>query len=256
VWCWQAVTLRAAGGLEWLGAASFVYGPAATGNAQETRRRSWSGSVELARARPKAVWQVLWRDRGTPLAAPMPALSACQRAPILRTHSQHHTRPPSTAPCDLTAGLYFTSIHTPSTTPTPRSHGPDQEGESARYPAGPFLLAACTCWTRKLSTPQRMEALRVEADESGAKAEEYKAKVKQLEGETTQKEQEITSLSHKNSVLEGEVEKLEAQVKQFKDEAGAGAQAGTQAESLQRKIQVLEEEAEESDRTIRELNEK
>jgi tropomyosin len=45
-------------------------------------------------------------------------------------------------------------------------------------------------------------------------------------------------------------------VKTYKDEAGAGAQAGSQAESLQRKIQVLEEEAEESDRTIRELNEK
>jgi predicted RNase H-like nuclease (RuvC/YqgF family) len=101
-----------------------------------------------------------------------------------------------------------------------------------------------------------MEALRIEADESSARAEELKAKVKQLESETTQKEQEITSLSHKNSVLEGEVEKLESQVKIHKDEAGAGAQAGTQAESLQRKIQVLEEEAEESDRTIRELNEK
>ena len=101
-----------------------------------------------------------------------------------------------------------------------------------------------------------MEALRVEADESSARAEELKAKVKQLESETTQKEQEITSLTHKNSVLESEVEKLEGQVKIHKDEAGAGAQAGTQAESLQRKIQVLEEEAEESDRTIRELNEK
>jgi tropomyosin len=101
-----------------------------------------------------------------------------------------------------------------------------------------------------------MEALRVEADESSARAEELKAKVKQLESETTQKEQEITSLTHKNGVLESEVEKLEGQVKIHKDEAGAGAQAGTQAESLQRKIQVLEEEAEESDRTIRELNEK
>jgi outer membrane murein-binding lipoprotein Lpp len=101
-----------------------------------------------------------------------------------------------------------------------------------------------------------MEALRIEADESSARAEELKAKVKQLESETTQKEQEITSLSHKNSVLEGEVEKLETQVKTYKDEAGAGAQAGSTAEGLQRKIQVLEEEAEESDRTIRELNEK
>jgi tropomyosin len=101
-----------------------------------------------------------------------------------------------------------------------------------------------------------MEALRIEADESSARAEELKTKVKQLESETTQKEQEITSLSHKNSVLEGEVEKLETQVKTYKDEAGAGAQAGSQAEGMQRKIQVLEEEAEESDRTIRELNEK
>jgi len=101
-----------------------------------------------------------------------------------------------------------------------------------------------------------MAALRLEADESAAKAEEYKTKVKTLETETTQKEQEITSLAHKNQVLEGEVEKLEALVKTYKDEAGAGAQAGSQAESMQRKIQVLEEEAEESDRTIRELNEK
>jgi tropomyosin len=101
-----------------------------------------------------------------------------------------------------------------------------------------------------------MQALRIEADESSTKAEEYKAKVKALESENTQKEQEITSLAHKNQVLETEVEKLEGQVKTFKEEAGAGAAAGTQAESLQRKIQVLEEEAEESDRTIRELNEK
>jgi hypothetical protein len=101
-----------------------------------------------------------------------------------------------------------------------------------------------------------MNALRIEADESSSKAEEYKAKLKTLEAENTQKEQEITSLSHKNQVLEGEVEKLEGQVKTYKDEAAGGAASSTQAESLQRKIQVLEEEAEESDRTIRELNEK
>lgn len=103
---------------------------------------------------------------------------------------------------------------------------------------------------------QKMQALRLEADDSAARAEEYKAKLKALETENTQKEQEITSLSHRNQVLESEVEKLETSVKTFKEEAGAGAAAGTQAESLQRKIQVLEEEAEESDRTIRELNEK
>merc|ERR1712014_207049 len=103
---------------------------------------------------------------------------------------------------------------------------------------------------------KRMEALRVEADESASKAEELKARVKALEAETTQKEQEITSLTHKNQVLEAEVEKLEGSVKTYKDEAAGGSAAGTQAESMQRKIQVLEDEAEESDRTIRELNEK
>lgn len=101
-----------------------------------------------------------------------------------------------------------------------------------------------------------MEALRVEADESGARAEEFKTKVKALEADNISKEQEITSLTHKNSVLEGEVEKLETQVKSLKEEAGAGAQAGNQAESAQRRLQVLEEEAEESDRQIRELNDK
>jgi tropomyosin len=101
-----------------------------------------------------------------------------------------------------------------------------------------------------------MQALRLEADDSAQKAEEYKNKLKTLETENTQKEQEITSLSHKNQVLESEVEKLEGQVKTFKDEAGAGAGASSQVEAMQRKIQVLEEEAEESDRTIRELNEK
>lgn len=101
-----------------------------------------------------------------------------------------------------------------------------------------------------------MNALRIEADESASRAEEYKAKLKALEAETTQKEQDITSLTHRNQVLESEVEKLEALVKNFKEEAGAGAGAANQAETLQRKIQVLEEEAEESDRTIRELNEK
>ena len=54
-----------------------------------------------------------------------------------------------------------------------------------------------------------MAALRIEADESAAKVEEMSAKIKTLEQENLQKEQEITSLQHKNSMLEGEVEKLE-----------------------------------------------
>jgi len=102
----------------------------------------------------------------------------------------------------------------------------------------------------------RMAALRIEADTSASQAEEFKARVKTLESENLAKEQEITSLSHKNQVLEADVEKLEAQIKEYKGIADESSHSGRNAEGLQRKVQLLEEEAEEADRNIRELNEK
>ena len=101
-----------------------------------------------------------------------------------------------------------------------------------------------------------MEALRLEADESSTKVDELKSKVKTLEQENLQKEQEITSLQHKLGVAEGEVEKLETAHGDAKRAVDEGAQAGTQNESLTRKVQLLEEEAEENDKTLRETNEK
>ena len=103
---------------------------------------------------------------------------------------------------------------------------------------------------------QKMNQLRLEAEESAAKVEELQNKLKELEQDNLQKEQEIISLKHKNSVLEQEVDKLEAQNKQLKDAASEGAQQGTQNEALTRRLQLLEEEAEEADRTLREANEK
>lgn len=101
-----------------------------------------------------------------------------------------------------------------------------------------------------------MNQLRLEADEAAAKVEDLQSKIKVLEQENLQKEQEITSLSHKNSVLESEVDKLETQVKELKSAAEDGAQTGTQNETLTRRLQLLEEEAEEADKTLRETNEK
>lgn len=101
-----------------------------------------------------------------------------------------------------------------------------------------------------------MAALRVEADANASQAEEFKARVKTLESENLAKEQEITSLSHKNQVLEEEVEKLETKIKEYKGIADESSHSGRNAEGLQRKVQLLEEEAEEADRNIRELNEK
>ena len=101
-----------------------------------------------------------------------------------------------------------------------------------------------------------MNALRLEADESAAKVEELTTKVKQLEQENLAKEQEITSLSHKNTVLETELEKLEGGLKDAKAAADESAQHGSQNESLQRKLQVLEEEAEAADKKMKETTEK
>lgn len=70
------------------------------------------------------------------------------------------------------------------------------------------------------------------------------------------KEQEITSLQHKNGLLESEVEKLEGNVKDFKKAADETTSTGTQNETLQRRLQLLEEEAEDADKTLREANEK
>merc|ERR1712000_94033 len=48
---------------------------------------------------------------------------------------------------------------------------------------------------------EKMNSLRLEADEAVAKVEELQARVKTLEQENLAKEQEITSLQHKNGVF-------------------------------------------------------
>lgn len=101
-----------------------------------------------------------------------------------------------------------------------------------------------------------MNTLRIEADEATAKVQELQEKVKILEQENLQKEQEITSLTHKNNLLETEVEKLESGIKEAKAVAEEGSQHGTQNETLQRRLQLLEEEAEEADKNLRETNDK
>lgn len=101
-----------------------------------------------------------------------------------------------------------------------------------------------------------MNALRLETDNATAKVEELQAKVKVLEQENLSKEQEITSLQHKNNLLEAQVEKLEDDVKTHKTKAEDGGNAISHNETLQRRLQLLEEEAEEADKNLRETNDK
>lgn len=86
--------------------------------------------------------------------------------------------------------------------------------------------------------------------------EELTTKVKTLEQENLAKEQEITSLTHRNQTLESEVEQLDAGHKDMKSQLDQTGQHGSQNEALQRKLQILEEEAEEADKNIRETNDK
>ena len=101
-----------------------------------------------------------------------------------------------------------------------------------------------------------MNALRIENDEANTKNEELSAKIKTLEQENLAKEQEITSLTHRNQLLESDVEKLEAELKTHKGIADESTHHSTQNETLQRRLQLLEDEAEEADKNVRETNEK
>ena len=76
-----------------------------------------------------------------------------------------------------------------------------------------------------------------------------------VEQENLAKEQEITSLSHKNTMLEQELEKLEAGLKTAKADLEHHSQHGTENESLHRKLQVMEEENERLAKDLREAKE-
>lgn len=96
----------------------------------------------------------------------------------------------------------------------------------------------------------------MENEAATGKHEELAAKIKTLEQENLVKEQEITSLTHKNTLLEADVEKLEKSLHDAKSMVEDGAAHGSANETLQRKLQLLEEEAETTEKQLRETNEK
>lgn len=103
---------------------------------------------------------------------------------------------------------------------------------------------------------QKLASLRLEVEGTTSKNEELQAELKTLKQESIAKEQEIKSLTHRNGLLEAEVEKLESGIKEAKGIAAESRDHSTQNESLQRRLQLLEDEAEEADRNMRETNDK
>jgi tropomyosin len=66
------------------------------------------------------------------------------------------------------------------------------------------------------------------------------------------KEQEVTSLTHKVSVLEGQLEKTEHQLADAKKGNEHSAATSQSAASMERKIDTLSNELDEADRRMKE----
>ncbi|KAK6509051.1 hypothetical protein TWF481_003816 [Arthrobotrys musiformis] len=103
---------------------------------------------------------------------------------------------------------------------------------------------------------EKLAKQKADLDLANEKVEELEAKIKEFEAEQTKKEGEISSLTSKNAQLEAEVEKLEEKLSEAKKEAQAGANLGVTSDNLQRKVAVLEEEAETTEKQLKETIEK
>lgn len=101
-----------------------------------------------------------------------------------------------------------------------------------------------------------MAQLQADLDHSNEARDELTLKVKTLEQDNLAKEQEITSLTHQKAVLEKDVTTLEEQVKEHKDKASQHSTHTAEIEALTRKTHLHEEEAEQTERQLKETYEK
>ncbi|KAJ6582098.1 tropomyosin [Mycena capillaripes] len=103
---------------------------------------------------------------------------------------------------------------------------------------------------------EKMNQLRIEADNAIARAEEAEAKNKKLEQELLEKGHEITSLQVKLENLDGQLEKAEHTLADSKADREAGETSKMTNEGLVRKIQLLEEELDAAEKNVKETVEK
>ena len=82
------------------------------------------------------------------------------------------------------------------------------------------------------------------------------AKNKKYEQMLLEKDQEITSLTHKVSVLEGDLEKAETSLADLKGASVEGESSKATSENLQRKVQLLEEELDAAEKNVKDTVEK
>lgn len=101
-----------------------------------------------------------------------------------------------------------------------------------------------------------MNQLRFEADNAVTRAEDAEAKNKKYDQLILEKDQEITSMSHKISVLEAELDKVDAKLAEAKASQEEGESLKSTNENLTRKIALLEEELDAAEKNVKETMEK
>ncbi len=113
--------------------------------------------------------------------------------------------------------------------------------------------------TRRFEThksSQKLNSLRTEADNAIARAEEAEAKNKRLEQELLSREQDISSLTHRLDVAQTEIDKYEGNIADLKRQVSNTEGAGISNDALQRKVTLLEEELDASEKNLKETVEK
>jgi tropomyosin len=103
---------------------------------------------------------------------------------------------------------------------------------------------------------QKLNQLRTEADAATDRAEEAEARNKKLEQQLLEREQEISSLTHRLSLAGADNDKYEDQLKDLKRQVASSDSAGHTNEGLTRKVQLLEEELDASEKNLKETVEK
>jgi chromosome segregation ATPase len=101
-----------------------------------------------------------------------------------------------------------------------------------------------------------MTQLRLEADNAVTRAEDAEEKLKKYDQLLLEKDQEITSMTHKVSVLEAELDKVDGKLAEAKAAQEEGDSLKGANENLTRKVALLEEELDAAEKNVKETMEK
>ncbi|CAO3687912.1 unnamed protein product [Rhizopus stolonifer] len=100
---------------------------------------------------------------------------------------------------------------------------------------------------------EKINSIRAEADAAIAKADALEAKLKEFEQEQTRNEREIVSLTNRNKQLEEDLDVAHEKIKDLK--GNEDSDIVNEHENAQRKITLLEQELEDSDRALKQTTE-